>query len=203
MAALVVGLVVLVFAGLLWMRHHRTAPAGTPPVAHAVKPIPAPKEAQAKTQLPSAPKPATAAQPALGTLHIESDVADASVFLDREYVGTAPLTLERVPPGTHQLNLSAPGHDGYAETIEVEPGKRDIMARLNEVRLDVSIEVVHRHGFGSCRGRLSATPAGIRYDTTHARDAFNVPLADVIHFDVDYLKKNLRIRLSCANARAE
>ncbi|MEW6364915.1 MAG: PEGA domain-containing protein [Acidobacteriota bacterium] len=191
-----VGVLVLVLAGVLWVRHRRATPAEGPrPVARAVEPVPAQKEAKSKIALPPAPMPATARQPALGTLHIESDVPGASVFLDREYVGTAPLTLQRVPPGTHQLNVSAPGHDGYAESIEVDPGERDVVVRFNEVRLDASIDVVHKHGFGSCRGRLFATPAGIRYETAHARDAFSVPLADVIQFDVDYPKKNLRIKL--------
>ena len=195
-AALLVGLVVLVIAGLLWVGYKRTAPPERPrPGAWPVTPPSGPKEAPAKAVLPATPNPTTAPQATMGTLRIESDVAGASVFLDREYVGTAPLTLQRVPPGTHQLNLSAPGHEGYAETIEVEPGSRDLVVRFNEVRLDASIEVVHKHGLGSCRGRLSATPAGIRYETTHARDAFSVRLADVTQFNVDYLKMNLRIKL--------
>ncbi|MBI4484621.1 MAG: hypothetical protein HY655_01295, partial [Acidobacteria bacterium] len=57
------------------------------------------------------------------------------------------------------------------------------------------IDVVHRHGVGSCRGRLVATPAGIRYETSNRDDAFTTGLLDLETFQVDYLAKNLRVKL--------
>jgi hypothetical protein len=47
---------------------------------------------------------------------------------------------------------------------------------------------------GSCRGRLVATPKGLRYETTNKGDAFSAPLTALEVFEVDYLKKNLRIK---------
>ena len=66
--------------------------------------------------------------------------------------------------------------------------------KFREVRLDASIEVVHKHRIGSCRGRLVATPQGVRYETTDKDDGFVAALPDLETFQVDYLAKNLRVQ---------
>jgi hypothetical protein len=145
--------------------------------------------------LTEAPPPAVETAPTAGLLRIDSDVPGAQVFIDRQFVGAAPAVAENVSPGTHQLNVSAPGFDSVATTIEVVPGEREILIKLREVRLDTSAAVVHRHGIGSCSGRLVATPQGIRYETSNRGDAFTAPLLDLETFQVDYLEKNLRVKL--------
>jgi hypothetical protein len=140
------------------------------------------------------PAPAEAPAPEVGVLHIESDVPGAQVFIDREYIGATPLTAANVKPGRHVLNVSAQGYDGIADTIEVAQGPRDLVIKLKEVRLNSTIDVVHKHRLGSCKGRLVATPRGLRYDTTDRDDAFSSPLMDLETFQVDYLQKNLRVK---------
>jgi hypothetical protein len=144
---------------------------------------------------PAAPAPAEAA-PAGGTLHIDSDVPGAQVFIDRQYIGVTPVTAANISPGTHQLNMSAQGYNGIAQSIDVEPGPRDLLFKFKEVRLDASIDVVHKHRIGSCKGRLAATPQGLRYDTTDKDDAFNVPLSSVESLEIDYLAKVLHVKLA-------
>ncbi len=119
----------------------------------------------------------------------------AQVFIDRQFVGTTPLTAENVKPGTHQVNVTAEGFDGIAQTIDVEPGPRDLTFRFREVRLDATLAVVHKHRMGSCQGRLVATADGIRYETADKDDAFTASLNDLESFQVDYQDKNLRIKL--------
>ena len=119
----------------------------------------------------------------------------AQVFIDRQFVGTTPLTAENVKPGTHQVNVTAEGFDGIAQTIDVEPGPRDLTFRFREVRLDATLAVVHEHRIGSCQGRLVATADGIRYETADKDDAFTASLNDLEAFQVDYQDKNLRIKL--------
>ena len=119
----------------------------------------------------------------------------AQVFIDRQFVGTTPLTTENVKPGTHQVNVTAEGFDGIAQTIDVEPGPRDLTFRFREVRLDATLAVVHKHRMGSCQGRLVATADGIRYQTADKDDAFTASLNDLEAFEVDYQDKNLRIKL--------
>ena len=119
----------------------------------------------------------------------------AQVFIDRQFVGTTPLTAENVKPGTHQVNVTAEGFDGIAQTIDVEPGPRDLTFRFREVRLDAMLAVVHKHRMGSCQGRLVATADGIRYETADKDDAFTASLNDLEAFQVDYQDKNLRIKL--------
>ena len=88
--------------------------------------------------------------PEAGSLRIETDVPNAQVFLDRQFIGTAPVTAANVKPGPHQLNVSAEGFEGIARSIEVEPGSKDLMIRFKEVKLDARVAVVHKHRIGSC-----------------------------------------------------
>jgi hypothetical protein len=163
-------------------------PAEEPP-----QPATEPTRREPSVEAPIA-RPAETA-PAVGTLRIQTDVRDAQVFIDRQFVGTAPALAENVAPGRHQLNVSAEGFESYAGTIDVSAGERDVLIKFREVRLDSTIDVVHRHGIGSCRGRLVATPQGLRYETDNRDDAFTVPLVEMETFQVDYLAKNLRVKL--------
>jgi hypothetical protein len=151
--------------------------------------------ASAPAAAPPPPADAPAPPPDLVTLHVDSDVPGAQVFVDRQFIGAAPVTTTEVKPGTHQINVSAPGYDQYAQSIDVTPGPRDLMIRFKEVKLDAKAEVVHKHGIGSCRGTLIATPQGLRYDTTNKGDAFVVALANLEVFQVDYLEKNLKVKI--------
>ena len=146
------------------------------------------------TVAPAAPAPVETA-PELGTLRIEADVPNAQVFLDRQFIGNAPVTAQNVKPGTHTLNVSAEGFDGIVQTIDVEPGPRDVAVRFKEVRLNSTIAVIHKHRMGSCKGQLVATPQGIRYDTDDKDDRFTAGLGDLEQFVVDYLDKNLKIKV--------
>jgi hypothetical protein len=165
-------------------------------------PAPAPeREAapRARAESPSvADAPAAApeaAAPTHGTLHVSTDVPGAQVFLDRTFIGAAPVTIPNVTPGPHRLNVSAEGFDGIVRELDVQPGPADINVRLREVLLNVSANVIHRHRVGSCNGQLSATPQGIRYETTDKDDVFSVPLDALETFEVDYLNKTLRVKL--------
>jgi hypothetical protein len=178
------------------------APAAARPSTGAPK---APAVAKAPSVSPAAratPKAKSSAAapadapPTGGVLHIDSDVSGAFVFIDRQYVGVTPVTAPNVSPGTHQLNISAQGYSGIAQSVDVEPGPRDFMFKFKEVRLDAAIDVVHKHRIGSCTGRLVATPQGISYDATDKGDAFTVPLTDLDRFDVDYLAKTLHVKLA-------
>ncbi|MGC4084013.1 MAG: PEGA domain-containing protein [Vicinamibacterales bacterium] len=136
--------------------------AAAPPATPAPAPEPAP--------------PAPAADAAM--IEFTVDVPDAQVFVDRVFLGKAPLTTTDVKPGSHRLNVSATGFDGVAETIDVKPGTQTIAVKLREVRLNTSIDVIHKHRMGNCKGKLVATAKGIRYETTDKDDAFTSPLLE-------------------------
>ena len=177
------------------------APRATPPAPAPAPPTEAsrPREPRPRTSTPSpAATPnapvETAAADAV-TLRIETDVPDAQVFVDRVFLGKSPVTTTDVKAGSHQLNVSATGFDGVAQSIDVKPGTQQVTVKLREVRLNASIDVVHKHRMGSCKGRLVATPQGLRYDTIDKDDGFRTGLLDLDGFEVDYLEKNLRIRL--------
>jgi hypothetical protein len=171
----------------------RYAPEVPPPPAYeseTAKPARPRAARPAPTPAPEAPPP-----PAGPELVIDSDVPGASVFVDRVYLGQTPVATTSVAPGTHQLNVSAEGHEGIARTIEVaasEPTK--VVVSFKEVRLDVSVDVVHKHGVGSCEGRLIGTVAGLRYDTKNKNDAFTLPFDQLETFEIDYINKALKVK---------
>lgn len=181
-----------------------TTPAPAPPPA-AEPPTPPPSSTKTGTVKPKAekpkaiatepPAPAPVAAPVTGTLRVTADVGDASVFIDRKFIGTAPVTAADIPPGSHHLNVSAPGYDAVSQDIDVAVGSRDIAIAFKEIRLAASVAVVHKHGMGSCKGTLRASPQGLVYETTDKGDAFSVSLADIETFEVDYLNKNLKLKV--------
>ena len=170
-----------------------TAAPVSPPTV--VKPALSPRAAVPVAPAPPAPEKSVPA-PTTGTIRFESDVPGASVFIDRVYLGTTPITVPNVTPGPRQITAAATGYDSLAETLDVVPGERDVLLEFKKLRLDARVEVIHKHGIGSCTGTLIATPQGIRYDTTNAGDRFDVPLSDPTTFELDFLAKNLRIKLS-------
>lgn len=183
-------------------------PSGEPEPAAPAAPEPPPRRAPepagrsstpAAVPAPARPKPAAPepdpVAPATGTLIIESDVPDTSVFIDRVFLGTAPVTAANLAPGQHRLNMSAAGYEGIAETIEVAAGTHTLSIKFKEIKLDASIAVVHKHGVGSCAGTLRASPSGLRFDTPNKGDAFTAALTDLETFEVDYLAKNLRVKI--------
>jgi len=168
-------------------------PAPEPPTpVRPTAPAPPPRATPAPHP-PPAPEPAAPVD--TGTvLTVASDVPGASVFLDREYVGTTPVTLRGLAPGSKQLNVTATGQEGYAERITLIEGSNTVNVEFKKVRLDASIPVIHRHGVGSCEGTLEATVKGLAFRTSNKNDAFAIAFSSLEQFEVDYLKKNLRVK---------
>ena len=178
-----------------------TAPgAGSVPAPTAEVSGPTASAAAAKTKPLAVPARSSVSTPATNevvergvTLQVQSDVAGASVFLDREFVGTTPLNLRGVTAGSKQLNVTATGHEGYAANINLAEGLNRVNVEFMKVRVNATVPVIHRHAMGSCQGVLAASPKGLSYDTTNKADAFTLAFADIDAFDMDYLKKNLRV----------
>ena len=211
----IVSVAVVIAAAVFIISLFRAEPRQPPAPAAVATAVPRPAEpAREPARAPSAPAapraPRAASEPAaeapppeaapeappdVATLRIQSDVPGAQVFIDRQFIGTAPATAENVKPGSHQLNVSAEGFESVVDTIDVVPGPRDISVKFREVRLNSGVEVVHKHGIGSCRGRLVATAQGLRYETTNKDDAFTASLTALETFQVDYLEKNLKVKL--------
>ena len=207
----------MVVLGLILFFGTRERAVTEPAEPAADRPAPSPPpvaKAEPKTEAPSAPvatprprktpeagntelgrtEPAAPAAPTLATLVLDSDVAGASVFVNREYVGTTPLRLDQLEPGPKQLKLSAEGYDGIERSVNLSAGDNQVTMRFREVRLDKQIAVNHKHGIGGCEGTLVATVDGLAYETTNKDDRFNLPYAQVETFAVDYLEKNLRVK---------
>jgi hypothetical protein len=207
--AAAVALLAMVFLAVTMMTRPKPEPKAAAPQARteSAPPVAAPKPAEPekdagapaprprpRREKPAAPEPAPP-PPAGPTLVVESDVPGASVFVDRKYLGTTPLRTTEVTAGSHQVNASVTGEEGLAQTVEIAAsGDTTITLRFRDVRLDASVPVVHKHAMGSCEGRLVASPAGLRYDTSNKKDAFSIPLSGLEVFEIDYLKKELKVK---------
>lgn len=167
-----------------------------PPAAPRARTSPrlAPRVPSPEPSATLAPRPEPRPGAPAPTLRVDADVPGASVFLDHKFLGTTPVVTRDFEPGSHRLNVSADGYDMYAETVELEAKPNEVHVRFKEVRLDERVDVVHKHGVGSCRGRLVATPAGLRYQADKASDSFDVPLDRLEPLELDYLGRNLRVK---------
>ena len=207
---LIAGLVLILGVGVFLMRNSgpepeseavspaapRIIPKKNEPVPSPIRPAPeaeAPRKAAPKKAEAPAPAPPPAA-PTLASLKLESDVPGASVFIDRQFVGNTPLSLDKLVPGTKRVQLTATGFDSVQKSIELAPGPNDITIRIKEVSLSARANVVHKHAMGSCEGSLTASLDGLRYDSSNKNDSFTLPYAQVETFVVDYLEKNLRVK---------
>ena len=211
--AIFIGLIAiaLVGGGALYVLRSRPAPPESKPVAAAPKPAapavrapapgpepapaePAPRKTAPRKSAPAPAAPAPAAAPTTATLMLDTDVPGASVFINREYVGTTPLKLDKLEPGEKQFKLTADGYDGIERKVELVAGDNPVTLKFKEVRLNQRIGVTHKHAMGSCEGTLIATLDGLTYETSNKGDAFKLSYAQVDTFVVDYLEKNLKVK---------
>jgi hypothetical protein len=200
--ALLAGIVVAATAAALWVLARPPAgPPKAPPLAPRARTSPTPRTTPGAPAVPGAqatprpraqPRPETAS--AVASLKVDADVPGANVFLDRKFVGTTPVETRGFEPGSHRLNVSAEGYEMHAETIDLGAGPSEVMVLFKEVKLDERLEVTHKHGVGSCRGRLVATVAGLRYESEKAGDSFAAPFSSLEPLQVDYLNRNLRVK---------
>lgn len=58
-----------------------------------------------------------------GKVVVSSKPAGAAVFLDDKRIGTAPLAIENVPPGSHAVRLELPGRTIVRDVVQVKPGE--------------------------------------------------------------------------------
>lgn len=177
------------------VRDEPEAPAVEAPTA------PAPEPVAPEIDRPTEPAPAVAEAPpppapseSVVRLRITSDVPDADVFIDRQYMGKTPFESTDISPGPHRVTVSAPGYDGVNQDVEIGDSVTELALSFLEVRLDEAVTVVHKHRFGNCSGRLMADLDGIHYRTDDD-DAFSVGFDDLEEFSVDYLEHNLRLKI--------
>ncbi len=210
----VVALLLIAAGAWFLTRGPEPVPATAAAPAPAPRPAaPAPKRGEPARDTPpepadegrraSAPKKNTEPAPApvaevakadAATLTVESDVPGASVFVDREFVGTAPVTLKNLAPGSKRINLSVEGYEGVQRSVDVAAGDNTVTMRFKEVRLNATVGVAHKHGMGGCEGTLRATIDGLSYDTSNKGDAFTLKYDQVESFEVNYLEKNLKVK---------
>src|SRR5262245_5610582 len=108
-------------------------PAITAPPAHAATTATAtPRDERLVGE--AAPRPAAVKPNGPGGLFAITRPVGAQVFLDDMLVGTTPLFMTRLSPGSHHVRLELAGFKTYSSTIQVEPNERFRLAlQLEEV----------------------------------------------------------------------
>lgn len=136
--------------------------------------------------------------PITAALRVKSNVAGALVRLDGKSVGSTPLELKGIEPGSHELVVSAEGYDPHTETLTLDPasGPWDVAVDLQKpsAQLHESVGVKHKHRLPmkSCDGVLRATNDGIEYDADH-EDRFSAPFSQVER--LEFKGKNLNVKV--------
>ena len=133
----------------------------------------------------------------LGSIVVESDIAGANVFIDRNFKGNTPVTIADLQPGEYNLTVSTEGHDivspsggGRKESRAGASGVR----RLGGVTRGQGGRGAQTSVRDPAKGRSVATPEGFDYQTDH-KDAFQLPFAQAERFELDYLNNNLRVKV--------
>ncbi|ASJ03497.1 hypothetical protein A3L09_09605 [Thermococcus profundus] len=79
--------------------------------------------------------------PSLGYLTINSTPANATVYLDGDYIGTTPLENYPLPPGNHTITIVKRGYENYTETIQVE-GNTPLFVNVTLKPLTATVKVL-------------------------------------------------------------
>jgi hypothetical protein len=94
------------------------APVPASPVSQPASP--GLRAAPVKSAASSKPRvPAATVRELAGTLTIDSRPVGASVFIDDRLVGTTPMLLSEISPGTHVIRLQLGGHRDWKSTVQI------------------------------------------------------------------------------------
>lgn len=176
------------------------AAGGVPATGSAARRRRTPEAAPAPVILPQEPPPPEPAPPVAppprGTLVVESDTPGALVYVDDVALGPAPIRTSTLEAGSYRLRATLEGEDDITRTIDLgTSGETTVILRFKEVRLRTAIPVVHKHGGGgSCEGRLSASLAGLTYETPNRNDAFSITFGELERFQMDLASKTLTVK---------
>ena len=78
-----------------------------------------------------------------GFLEIETSPSDAEIFMDGDYKGKSPITLNNIPSGTHNIVIKKEGYDDFIKEVSVEAGRRVVLeARLGLIQAIEQVDVI-------------------------------------------------------------
>ena len=67
-------------------------------------------------------------KPAIGELSVSSTPPGANVFVDNNFMGITPLTLQEIPAGSHRVTVRLTGYQDYEASISVNAGATSTVA---------------------------------------------------------------------------
>ncbi len=78
---------------------------------------------------------------ARGSISVSASIDGASVYLDDELLGEAPVTREDIPAGRHRVRVESAGHETFETDVRVRAGERaKVEVKLSLVAPSLRVE---------------------------------------------------------------
>ncbi len=76
-----------------------------------------------------------------GAIKINSEPANATIYLDGKEVGTTPDTIRAIAQGTHEVEVQAEGYEKWKRSVKVNVGKEKVLTALLQIKTgSISVE---------------------------------------------------------------
>ncbi len=108
-----------------------------------------------------------------GEVYIESEPIGALVYLDNEEQGVAPLTLQNVPVGSHELSIFMPGF--VRRTIKINVESKRSLRGLVKLALDEIAQRAKREASVEAMRRASESARLAQQEQVEATQSANIP----------------------------
>ncbi|MDP7531065.1 MAG: PEGA domain-containing protein, partial [Candidatus Scalindua sp.] len=69
-----------------------------------------------------------------GAIKINSEPANATIYLDGKKVGKTPDTIRSIAPGTHEVEVRMKGHEKWKRSVKVNVGKEKVLTALLQIK---------------------------------------------------------------------
>ena len=107
--------------------------------------------------------------PASGSIRVTSIPSHADVYLDSQLVGTTPMTISGVSPGTHALTLTRDGYQDYLTSVTISDGETIRLTNIFLLRSDLASSPRVFYLNASAGGSASRINPGAILDRVNAR----------------------------------
>lgn len=100
------------------------------------------------------------AAPSNGSIRVISNVANTTVILDGEALGTAPVSRDNITPGEHVIEATLDGYQRISQPITVEAGQQRVIALQMQRQVGPPGRIVVNANVRDAQVTIDGTPRG-------------------------------------------
>lgn len=141
----------------------------------------------------------TFSKKSVGAIEITTDPIGTIIYLDNDEKGIAPLALEEVEAGEHEISAYSPGFIRRSQKVKVEEGY--VVAGEIKLAIDPSYQKVEEHKESTESASLTGTPSGNPTPSVSVAPTLKPGMKSVKIKDTP--TGFLRVRASASSAGAE